>query len=320
MKKLCGLLLFTILLFSIKSFGGNPLILSTGKKPLNTPPTFAGDTAKKIPTADTTKKTTDDDSSDDDDNPRSYAIGIMYGSDQSYHGIHANTKLPYIEPNFTYTAPKGFYALASVQDILIKKGGGFDAVDINPGWDISLADNTTLNVNYSKYFFRAGTPATIQSDLSNALATYIDQWIGQTEGKFTVAYDYYKSTDSVKTPGDIVLSPDIAHTFTIKLGKKSSLDIVPEGNVDFGTRNAYTHYEINAEDTLATSGVGKKRKQPTNSSFGGLDYTLLLTIDYKLGNFEFSPAFNYNKTLYKTPGVSSAPLKFMTISLLYTIE
>ena len=326
MKKLSGPIIFTLLFFTVHCFGGNPLSLPTSLKSLNSPSLFARDTAKKAAPADTAS----DDSTDD--NIRSYAIGLTYGSDQSYHGIHSGKQLPYLEPNFTYTAPSGFYTLMSFQDILVKKKGGFDALDLNPGWDITLADNTTLNVNYSHYTFKNGTPATIKSDLSNSLATYIDQWVGQTEGKFTVAYDYYKQTDSLKTPGDIMLTPDLAHTLTIKLSGKSSLAIIPEADIDFGTRNAYSQYEASADSAEVYKEVKKNGKEvrqfvaPNNTSFGTVDYNFIITLDLKIGNFEFEPAFTHNKSLYNpttsngTSVAPTTPLNSVTIALVYTID
>jgi hypothetical protein len=312
MKKKCGLIIFTVLFFTLKSFGGNRLSFPLENKLQSSPLVSPADTAKKIANSDTTDE--------DDDTVRSFAFGISYGSDQSYHGIHSNVKLPYIEPNFTYTAPKGFYVEVSAQDILVKKAGGFDALDLTPGWNIDLADNTTLNFNLSHYIFRAGTPATIRSDLSDAVETYLDQWIGETEGKFTVDYDYYKKTSKVRTPGDIILSPDLAHTFKFKFKHKSSLSLVPEGSVDFGTRNAYTHYEANIGDSIKSQQQGKKSQIPSNTSFGTLDYNFVFTIDYKIGRFEIEPAVNYTAPLYIAQGVSSKPLGYLTLDLTYTID
>jgi len=330
MNKLSGSTIFILLFFTLKGFGGNPLRLPTAIKTFGSPPSYTKDTSKKSTTVDTTKKAADDTADDDDDNLRSYAMGLTYGSDQSFHGIHSGKQLPYLEPNFTYTAPSGFYTLLSFQDILIKKGG-LDAMDINPGWDITLADNTTLNFNISHYTFRKGTPATIKSDLSNEVATYIDQWVGETEGKFTVAYDYYKQTDSLKTPGDIMLTPDLAHTFTIKFSGKSSLSIIPEADIDFGTRNAYSQYESAVDTAAVYKEVRKNGKlvrqytPPNNTSFGTVDYNFILTLDLKIGHFEFQPAFTHNKSLYNptTNGVSVAPttpLNSLTIALVYTID
>jgi hypothetical protein len=314
MIKICGLTVFTILFFTFKSScAAHPSFPLENKSSGNS----------NLVHKDTLKKPADTASSDDDDDDgtdtlRSYAIGIEYGSDQSYHGVHSNVKLPYIEPNFTYTSLKGFYAVASVQDILLKKGGGFDALDLNPGWNIDLADNSTLNFSYSHYLFREGTPVTIESDLSNVLETYIDQWIGETEGKFSVDYDFYKKTSKVKTPGDIVLTPDIQHDFKIKPSKKSALSFVPEGSIDFGTRNAYTHYEVNNNDTVLTK-KGQPKQFPSNASFGTLDYTLVLTINYKIGHFEVEPAINMVAPLYIPTGISSKPIGYLTLALTYTI-
>lgn len=305
MKKLSGPIIFTVLLFTIKSFGGSHLILPPGKK---------------APVKDTATA-----NNSTDDNVRSYAIGLTYGTDQSFHGIHSNIKIPYLEPNFTYTAPSGFYFLVSFQDILVKDSGGFDALQLNPGWDIDLAENTTLNFNVSHYTFRPKTPLTIRSDLSNALETYIDQWVGETEGKFSVDYDYYKQTSKIKTPGDIVLTPDIAHTFQITLSDKASISLIPEGDIDFGTRNAYSHYQENEGDTVVNeknkSGQNiKVRRTPDNSSFGTLDYTLTFTIDFQIGNLDIEPALNYNEGLYKVTGVPTSALTYGTLAFTYTIE
>jgi len=304
MKKISGLIIFTILFLNIKSFGGNKF-------------SFPADTAKKT-VADSTKKTQDD-SDTDDDHVRSYAIGLEFGSDQSYHGIHSGAKVPYMEPNFTYTAPSGFYVEASDQFVLLKDSGGFDAFAINPGWNIDLADNTTLNFNFTHYWFKAKTPLTIKSDLSDVVETYIDQSLGEWEGRFTIDYDYYKKTSLAKTPGDLILTPDIQHTFEIDLNKKSSLSFIPEGSIDFGTRNAYTHYVINKGDTVRTR-KGQPRQVPSNTSFGTLDYSLVLSIDYKVGRFEVEPALNYNAALYTVQGISSKPLGYLTLDLTYTIE
>jgi hypothetical protein len=332
MKKLCGLTVFTVLFFTIQSFGGNPVSSPTGNKLLKSPPSLTIDTTKKVAGTDTSKADDDDDSTAD--NERSYAIGLVFGSDQSYHGVQSKTKLPYIEPNFTYTAPSGFYTEVLDQDFLLGKGQKYNALAINPGWNIDVADNTTLNFNLTHYFIGAHpAPAAITSDVSNSFETYVSQDIGETEGKLSIDYDYYKKTASIKTPNDWVITPDINHTFKIKLSKKSSLSIIPEGTIDFGTRNLFSHAAVNSgADTLLNTPTATLTKQEkkeqvaeqeklttSNSSFGTLDYNLILSIDYKLGNFEIEPALNYTNPLYRPVGQVNKPLGYGTITLTYTI-
>ncbi len=87
-----------------------------------------------------------------------------------------------MEPSFTYTAPKGFYISASDR-FIFKDSGGFDVFALNPGWNIDLTDNTTLNFNATQYWFKSRTPASIEADMSDAVETYIDHWFGETEGR-----------------------------------------------------------------------------------------------------------------------------------------
>lgn len=324
-------LVFAVVFFSIKSFGGNLPSLLTAKKTPNHPATFTIDTAKKATVSDTGKKAKDDDTSDDDS--RSYAIGLTYGNNQAYHGIHSNEKLPYIEPNFTYTAPSGFYTELFDQ-YLLRGGSKYNAFAATPGWNIDLTDNTTLNFNYTHYFLGSNPPAfLISSDVSNSFETYIEQWIGKTKGRLSLDYDAYKKTAKVKTPNDFLITPDIEHDFNITLSKKSSISINPEGEISFGTRNASSHYAANSgADTVLSGQAGKlsrmqqkelqaqQEKQETdNKSFGTLSYTLTLGVDYTIGNFDAEPAYNYNVSLYNTPGASNKPLGYFTIALTYTI-
>jgi hypothetical protein len=181
-----------------------------------------------------------------------------------------------------------------------------------------LTDNTTLNINLAHFIFRANTPLLIRSDISDIAETYIDQSIGQTEGKLIITYDYFKKSASVRTPGDIAFSPDLLHTFEITLNKKSSISLVPEGNIAFGTRNGFTHYEVNDGDTLLTK-KGTKKQLPDNTSFGTVDYNLLFTINYTIGNFEIEPSINYTDPLYKPQGITTSSTTYFTVSLTYTI-
>lgn len=333
MNKPC--IIIVLIFIYTQGFGnGNPLLLKSNALSLTNsiqlPPK---DTAKKTVKADTTKKTDDDDSTDDDD-VRSYAMGLTYQSNQAYHGIHAPKKIPSIEPNFTYTAPSGFYTEVFDQYII---GGGakYNVFAADPGWNIDLADNTTLNFNWSHYFLGAHPPELLAtSDVSNAVETYIEQWVGETKGKFSIDYDIYKRTAKVKTPNDWVFAPHLEHDFNIKLGKKSSLSINPEASFDFGTRNASSHYAANSgADTLLSSAEKKlarveqkelqteeENQETSNTSFGTLDYTLILSFDFKIGHFEVEPALNDNITLYNTTGASNKPLGYLTLALLYTIE
>jgi len=312
MKKIITLIVFTVLIFNLKSFGGNFSSSLLANKLLVKP---------SIAPADTVKKTSDNDTASDDDdaNVRSYAIGLGFGSDQSSHGIHSGNKLPYIEPSFTYSAPKGFYITVSDQFILSKDSGGFDAFALNPGWNIDLGNDNTLNFNLTHYWFRAKTPLSIMADLSDVGETYFDHWFGETEGRFTVDYDYYKKTDSVNTPGDIILTPDILHDFKFTLSKKSSLSLIPEGSIDFGTTNAYSHYLSRTKDNAAVQSF-KRRKKSGKASFAVLDFNLIFTVNYKIGHFEIEPAINLNVPIYKVPGVPDKPLGFGTLNLIYTIE
>jgi hypothetical protein len=275
------------------------------------------DSAKK-------KDTTDD----DDDKTRKFEFGADYATDQSFHGIHPAEKLPYIAPEFTYTAPSGFYAEITDQYLLTPTNGGFDAFEFNPGWNIDFGDNTTLNFNWSKYFIGSNSPAGLKSDLSNQLETYIEQWIGETEGKLTVDYEIYKNKNNavISTPNDIIITPDISHTFEIKFKNDSKLEFIPEGSIDFGTRNSFTHYQAALQDDSIKNNIrGNKRKkvqvanQAKNSSFGDIDYSLVFTVDYQLKRWEFEPAINYSALLYTVPGLTIAPLTFFTFTVTYTI-
>ncbi len=301
MKKICIPVALMLVFFSVNSFAQG---IHTDKT--------------SHPLVDSAKNAGDDDTTDDD-NVRSYEIGLEFGSDQSSHGLHAGKKLPYMEPSFTYSAPKGFYIGVSDKFIFVKDSGGFDVFALNPGWNIDLTDNTTLNFNLTHYWVRARTPLSISADLSDNVESYIDHWIGESEGRFTVDYEYYKSSSTIKTPGDIIFTPDISHTFKIGISKKTSLLIVPEGNVDFGTTNSYTHYLANVGDTALVQAY-KKKKPTQNAPFALLDYNVIVTIDLKIGKFDLEPAFNYNGPIYKVKGVPSKPLAYGTINLVYTIQ
>ncbi len=307
MKKICGVLVFTVLFFTVKSFGGNHISNPDVSKFSINPVSPKEDTLKKTDAKDTA----------DADSIRSYAFGVNYGSDQQYHGVHSDLKLPYIQPNFTYTAPKGFYC-ELLDQYIIGGGSKYNAFAVDPGWNIDLADNTTLNFNWEHFFLGSHPPQILASvDISNTIETYIEQWIGETEGKLSVDYDIYKRTSKVKTPNDIIISPEVLHDFKITLGKKSSLTLEPEGSIDFGTRNSYTHAQANANNNEQSP---KKDTLKNNSSFGTLDYLLAFSVDYKVGNFECEPGINYDVPLYAVPNVPSKPIAYVTIALTYTID
>jgi len=273
---------------------------------------------------DTTKKATDT-ASDDDVKVRIFKISVEGASDQTNHGLHnAATKLPYLEPSFTYMAKSGFFIGTSDQFLLVKKDGGFDVLGINPGWDVDITDNTSFDFNYQYYHFKAKTPDLVRSSLNSDIESYISQDLGDFTGKLTVDYDIYSAIKGQpKTPNDFVFTPDIRYFFDKHFGKKSAIIIMPEVSLDLGTRNFYTQYENNTITDSNTNNLKVKRKLlagNSNSSFGALDYNLILTLKYKIGKFDIKPAFTYTDPLYKTPGTSNSPTAFGTISLDYLIE
>ena len=171
MKKICGILVFTVLFFTVKCFGGNYISNSGQTKFPGNPSSPKKDSVKKADS----KDTADEDDGPDADSVRSYAFGLNYGSDQQYHGVHSNLKLPYLQPNFTYTAPKGFYC-ELLDQYIIGGGSKYNAFAVDPGWNIDLADNTTLNFNWSHFFLGNHPPQILASvDISNTIETYIEQ-------------------------------------------------------------------------------------------------------------------------------------------------
>lgn len=307
MKKI-NLLTLLLLLFMIKGVFASSLH-SGGNR--HTLPEAVRDSAKKDTVA--------SDSTEEDKN-RLFAIGAEFASDQEQYGLHnKNVKIPYIEPSFTYTAPKGFYVEVEDEYVLRPaKIQGFDLLSANPGWNIDLSDYTTLNFNYNRYFTK-NTPDIIKSNESNTLETFIYHWIGNLRGEFTVDYDIYKGNNS---PNDFVFTPDLEYKFKWKFGKKSSLKIKPEASVDIGSRNFYTQYE-KAQEADSTSEKLKPKKTTSsteNSSFGTLDYNLILTIVYAVGKFEFEPAFTYTDPLYNPSDLSNPPTAIFTFSVTYTIS
>ncbi len=260
------------------------------------------------------------DTADDDDEDRLFAFGVEYASDQEHYGLHNDVKLPYLQPNFTYTAPKGFYIELSDQYILVKKFSGFDAFCVNPGWDIDFGDNTTWNINYTHYTFSSNSANFIKSSLANSLETYVTQWIGHLKGKFTIDYDIYKNKSS---PNDLVFTPDLTYKFKWKLGKKTALKVLPEASIDFGTRNFYTQYLVAKQQDSVSRKLLKKEKNinsNSNSSFGALDYNLILNIDFVVGKFDFEPGFTYTDPLYQSSSVPNPPTGYMTLAITYTIS
>jgi hypothetical protein len=271
------------------------------------------------------KDTTATDSTDDDKN-RDFAFGVEYASDQAQHGLHNDIKIPYLEPSFTYTAPKGFYIELSDQYVLPKKIAGFDAFCINPGWNIDLSDNTNLNFNYTRYFFNPNSSNLVRSTLGNSLETYVSQWIGDhLKAKLTIDYDIYKQMGKrSNSPNDFIFTPDLVYKLKWKLGEKTALKIKPEANIDIGTRNFYTQY-ANAKyaaDSAAKKGTQGEKKvaSNSNSTFGTLDYNLILTIDLAVGKFDFEPAFNYTDPLYKPSNIPNSPIGYFSFSVVYTIS
>jgi hypothetical protein len=258
---------------------------------------------------------------------RKYEIGLEGANDQTNHGLSNSKKLPYLEPSFTYTAKSGFYIEASSQFLLIKPDGGFDVFGLNPGWDISFNPNTTLNFNYQYYAFKSKTPNLVTSSLGNDLETYIDQYIGDLEGKFTADYDIYKkpkNNKQAKTPNDFIFTPDAQYDFEWDFGKNNSFDVIPEANFAFGTRNFYTQYSINKAADSTAEGLKVKKQtysSNTNNSFGTLDYELILSLELTLGKFSIEPAFTYCYPLYNPTTSAHNPATFLgSIQLTYTIK
>jgi len=272
---------------------------------------------------DTAKK---DSTNDDDIKHRRYEIGLNGASDQGNHGLHnKNTKLPYLEPNFTYYAKSGFYIETSDQFLLVKKEGGFDVFGLNPGWDFDPGENTTVNLNYQYYGFKKKTPNEVSSSLGNDIESYIEHYIGNLEGKFTADYNIYtqQNKNQAKTPNDIIFTPDIQYDFEIDFGKKSSIDIIPEANIAFGTRNFYTQYLDNAASDSSSNNLNPKKASysaNSNASFGTVDYEFLLSIEYTIGKFCIEPSFAYSHPLYNSSSVPSTPLIYGSISLTYTLK
>jgi hypothetical protein len=311
MKKVFYIISISLLLFSGGAFASihhNPL----GLKNYFTP-------------KDTIVKKVDADTTDDDDvKYRTYEIGLMGASDQSHYGLHSSGKIPYLEPSFTYTAKSGFYIEVSDQFILKKDSGGFDVFGLNPGWNIDLTDNTTLNFNYQFYYVRPKSPDLVRSSLFNCIETYIEQDLGDFEGKFSIDYDIYKAQPGQpKTPSDIVFSPDITYDHEFDFKHKQSLDIEPEASFDFGTRNMYTQYQNTlVSDSAANVKNYKARYRAANSnaSFGTLDLSFVLTVEYQIGKFKIEPAVTYAYPLYHPSGLNNAPTFYGSITLGYKIK
>lgn len=271
-----------------------------------------------------------DDADDEDIKHREFAIGLEAANDQNNHGLHNKGKaLPYFEPSFTYTAKSGFYIEVDDQYLIPVKGipkkrAGFDVFGLNPGWDWDVSDNTTINANITYNKFKAKTPNLIKSNLFLTLESYLDQYIvGELEGRFTADYDIYKkpTTNQPTTPNDIIFTPDLQYTFEWDFSKKGSLSVIPEANVEFGTRNFYTSYQNNVIDS--TVGSSKKTTyvaENANSSFGTLDYNIILSIELKLGAFSIEPVITYAHPLYNPSNLSNPPIAYGSITLTYTIK
>lgn len=276
--------------------------------------------ARILSPADTTKNATDT-TDDKVVKHRIFEIGLEGASDQAHYGLYdKSVKLPYLDPSFTYIAKSGFFMEVDAQYLLLKKPkGGFDVFRINPGWDIDLAENTTLDFNYTHYFFKKKTPQLIRSGLNNALETYLEQDIGDFTGKLSIDYDIYTTQkNKPKTPNDFIISPEASYDFEIDFAKKSSITFTPEASVDFGTRNFYTQYIYNKDTTLT-----KKNYTPPagNSSFGTLDYNFSLTVEYAIGKFSISPCVTVTHSLYNSGSTSSNPtLWYGNVTLTYKIK
>jgi len=269
---------------------------------------------------DTVKKDSADSDTTDDDLNRMFAFGLEYASDQTQYGLHNNVKIPYLEPNFTYTAPKGFYITLSEQYLLPKKVAGFDAFCLNPGWDIDFGDNTTLDFSYTHYTFPSKSPNFIRSSLSNSLESFVEQWLGNLRGKFTIDYNIYKQK---KTPNDIMFTPQLMYKFKWKLSEKTALKFKPEVSVDFGTRNFYTEYlQAVQADSVSKNPKAKPKTiaSNANSSFGTLDYNIALPLDFAICKFDLEPAFNYPHPLYTPSNLPNPPTAYFTFSVIYTIS
>ncbi len=72
----------------------------------------------------------------------------------------------------------------SDQFILKKDNGGFDVFGLNPGWNLDLTDNTTLNFNYQFYDVRPNGPDLVRAaSLYNSLETSGEQELGDFQEK-----------------------------------------------------------------------------------------------------------------------------------------
>jgi hypothetical protein len=286
------------------------------------------DTGKSV--KDTSKVSSDTSLDDEDDvKHRKYEIGLEGANDQPNHGIRNKAgALPYLEPSFTYRAKSGFNIEVDDQFLLVKKNGGFDVFTLNPGWDFDLSDNTTINGNLTFNSYKKKTPNTLKSGLEWVPEAYIDQYIiGELEGKFTIDYDIYRRvSDTIpKTPNDIIFTPDLLYTFSWDFGKlkKCSVSVIPEASFEFGTRNFYTNYVNNTITDSTTNNIKKRSKYvsaTSNSSFGAIDYNLMLSIELKLRQFSIEPELTYTRPLYSQPNVPSTPYAFGSITLTYTIK
>ena len=274
-------------------------------------------------------KKTNDSTSDSDVKHRKFEFSVVGANDQTHYGLRNNNlKLPYIQPGFTYTAKSGFYIGINDQYLILKGSkGGFDVFGVNPGYDWDISDNTTIDFNFQYYHFRKGTPNLIRGSLSSDLETYLDQYIYKDlEGRLTIDYDIYSApkNNQPKTPNDFIFTPDLLYTFEWDFSKKNSLSFIPEASVDFGTRNFYTQYQNAVAGDSITKGYKPKKQNyasTSNSSFGLLDYNLILSIELSLGNFNFEPMITYNAPLYLPTGTTkNKPAVFGSITLSYTIK
>lgn len=256
---------------------------------------------------------------------RTYSIELEGANDQSHLGLRNAKPMPYLEPGFTYSAKSGFYIGVSDQYLLIKQHGGFDIFGINPGWNIDFSDNTTLNFNFQYYHSRKNTPNYVKGGLSSVLETYLDQYIiGELEGRLTIDYDIYKAyKNQTKTPNDFLFTPDLQYTFEWDFGKKSSLSIIPEANIDLGTKNIYTIVRQASQNDSVNNLKTLKKNYPVsnNSSFGALDYNLILSVELSLGRFSIEPKVTYTCPLYNSTNLALTKSKsFVLGSITFTYD
>jgi hypothetical protein len=241
-------------------------------------------------------------------------FSVEYGSNFTYrHQINQNpTEAPYLYPTLFYHAKSGFWATAGAyrlikpyQDVTLKGNDTslaptFIEYDFSAGWDFKAGKSTDFSVSYLYSVFDRQIPF-LKEALANTFEGYAghDFKIIYTGLRFDYTWQNFTATINNKKQGfpvhDFYGMWETSHEWFIDDAFKSGdeFDINPMFTVLAGTNNFIGKFITLRYPEGTKNGAKAAAYAKLAGKFLIQQFTLNVPVAYTIGNFTFTPSFEY---------------------------